>query len=1302
MKRALIGLAWLVSWAPAQPATEAFSLEEVLGSPFPSSLVASPEGARIAWVTKTRGRHAIQVAEGPEFAARELVRWPDDDGQTVTLAGFTHDGRTLVFTRGTAFNPGHAPGGPPGSRVYRIGWRESTPAFIANASRPVVSPTRAVVAYAIGSTVWEHPIQGPRRRLFRTRGNVAGLRWSPDGKHLAFTVGHESGGEAYGYIGIFDVEKARVSYPDGSVHLDRAPRWSPDGRYLAYIRRLSRGASSVLMARTFPVPDPWTIRLVEVRTGRATDALRRPEPGSFRQAAFAWSDGSTLVMRSERDDWSRLYRVTLPRRRVRALSPEGGMVETFVTDGRGRVAFSGNAGNVDGRTLWIAEGRARPRALTLPRTVAWAPVFTGDGQHLAHLASTARVPAHVRVTKPGGGAPKVLASTTLAKFPSRQLVTPEVVTFPAPDGTTIHGQLFRPRTESRKRRPAVLYFHGGPIRQMLPAWHYRGYYHHAYGFNQYLASRGYVVLSVNFRMGIGYGKRFRDVPDGGPRGASEYQDVLAAARFLRSRDDVDPERIGLWGGSYGGYLTALGLARNSDLFAAGVDFHGVHDWNAWRAFIARRRRVADPERTAWKSSPMADLAGWRSPVLLVHGDDDRNVPFSETITLARSLKERGVPHEVVVLPGEVHSFLLHESWLTAFRRSARFLDRRLRDRATPQRTVRSGAARYVMNLRGRDIEVFTFKPRSYTGDRMIMVLHGTLRNASEYRDHAARMAEKHRALVVAPRFDRERFPSRLYQRGGIVEKDGRAAPPSAWTYRYIPQIADRIRAMEKKPRLPWWIIGHSAGGQFVARMSAFLRTGAERHVAANPGSHLFPTRDLDFGYGFGGLPGALSNDDAIRRYLSAPLTLYLGTADDKPDRYFDRSPSALRQGPGRYQRGQACFAAAQKLARDKGWEFNWRLVEAEGVEHDHTKMFDHPSCGDALFGGRTREVPAFLKELSARLEADVQADGVGGMAAAIVSRGRLVWARGFGFSDREQRRPVTPGTLFRVGSITKSITGIALARLLDDEVVTLEDRVVSHLPEFAKLDGGKPDAREITLGQLASHVGGLAREPSLAGAASGPIAQWEQKLLAAIPATKLKAAPGSRYRYSNIGHGILGLALSRGAQRPYRALVQREVLSPLGMRDSTFVVGRDLRARLATGYLNVARRVDVDVPRSEHAGRGYKVPNGGLYSTVTDLGRLIIGLTDPRSTFLSPRSRELLMTPRERTSYGLGFTITKDGDRTLVGHGGSVAGYTAHLVFDPKTRSGAVLLRNYNRGRTRLSRVARQMVANANRHELAR
>jgi dipeptidyl aminopeptidase/acylaminoacyl peptidase len=222
----------------------------------------------------------------------------------------------------------------------------------------------------------------------------------------------------------------------------------------------------------------------------------------------------------------------------------------------------------------------------------------------------------------------------------------------------------------------------------MPAFHYSSYYHNAYAFNQYLASRGYVVLAVNYRSGIGYGKAFRQPAGYGWQGAAEYEDVLTAGQWLAARDDVDRARIGLWGGSYGGYLTAMGLARNSNVFAAGVDLHGVHNWATTLRFWGSERfdlavpeqaeEAARLERLAFASSPNADIALWRSPVLLIHGDDERNVDFAETIELVRLLRAKGdVEFETLVLPDEVHGFLRHASWLRTYEAAAAFFDARL-------------------------------------------------------------------------------------------------------------------------------------------------------------------------------------------------------------------------------------------------------------------------------------------------------------------------------------------------------------------------------------------------------------------------------------------------------------------------------------------------------------------------------------------------------------------------------------------------------------------------------------------------
>lgn len=263
-----------------------------------------------------------------------------------------------------------------------------------------------------------------------------------------------------------------------------------------------------------------------------------------------------------------------------------------------------------------------------------------------------------------------------------------------------------------------------------------------------------------------------------------------------------------------------------------------------------------------------------------------------------------------------------------------------------------GASKIELPNGSEPLTLYTYKPANYRGGPLLVVFHGVQRNAEDYRNYAITMAERFGAIVVAPHFDKERFPMARYQRGGIQKTDGSPAPREQWTYSLVPKLVAFLRAGEGAPQLPYYLIGHSAGGQFLVRLAAFMPGEAKRIVAANPGSLVFPTREQDFGYGFGGLPAELSNDEVIRAYLAAPLTLYLGTGDVTPEHSLDVTPPALKQGPHRLARGRACFAAAEALAKAKGWAFNWRRVETADIDHDAKRMFAAAEVEMALFGAK--------------------------------------------------------------------------------------------------------------------------------------------------------------------------------------------------------------------------------------------------------------------------------------------------------------------------------------------------------------
>ena len=343
---------------------------------------------------------------------------------------------------------------------------------------------------------------------------------------------------------------------------------------------------------------------------------------------------------------------------------------------------------------------------------------------------------------------------------------------------------------------------------------------------------------------------------------------------------------------------------------------------------------------------------------------------------------------------------------------------------------------------------------------------------------------------------------------------------------------------------------------------------------------------------------------------------------------------------------------------------------------------------------------AAIDSFRVRIRSDVAADSVGGITAAVVVGDRMIWAEGFGWADRDRRIPAGVETIYRIGSISKSFTAVALMRAVNAGVLALDAPVAGVLPPVSGFAGARPGARPVTFRHLASHTAGLVREPALQDAAAGSIEHWEQKVLASIPATRFDTLPGARYAYSNIGFGVLGLAVARATGTEFRALITREIFEPLGMTHSSFSVPQDDLRHLAAGYAN--RRdgtIDADSPAREHAGRGYKVPNGGIYSTVGDLARFVAGMTGASGDALLPpeHRREMMrvQTPeRDSTGYGLGFQIiASGGGRRFVGHGGSVAGYTAHLIFEPESGIGVILLRNYGTGRTNLARASVELLA---------
>lgn len=654
----------LAAVAHAAPASDPL-IDDLMSAPFASGLTAADDSEQIAWIETTRGQRSIWTAAAPSFAARRLALFADDDGQELGDLRFSSDGRELWFVRGGPANDAglHPNPGSLTQKSEQAAWHVPVQGGEAIQAAPGTSPFTP-------------------QTLFHAAGGQTDFTWRPDGAALAFVSRRGD----HSFVGLYQPSRNAIEWVAPDTSRDLYPTWSPSGKSLAFLRvpGEKRGEAPDFSRNTrFEV---WTY---DVASKQARAVWKSPgaDGTSYawaRTPPMLWADETTLIFTSEHEGWWRSYRLDVVDGRVVPLSPASCEVFGHAISGSRYVA-STNCGHLDRRQLSVLDLRTGATSvLTQDDGIETLPAILRGARYVAFTRSSATQPQAIYVRDLKTRQLRRVSLALELAFSRLAQAIPEAVSFAsaAPDKAEIHGQLYA--AKGAGKRPALLFLHGGPVRQMLLGWSDLDYYDRMYAIGQYFAARGYVVLSVNYRATVGYGKTYRTVAGLGPHGALDLQDVIGGARYLQSRADVDPRRIGIYGGSYGGYLTALALARHSDIFKAGVDVHGVHDW---AAFAVEAPLVkgggwgivgADATRIAYESSPVAALDTWQSPVLLVHGDQDRNVRFGQTVDLSVRLRDRAVAVETLILPDEDHHLTRQASWDAIARAASAFFDRYLR------------------------------------------------------------------------------------------------------------------------------------------------------------------------------------------------------------------------------------------------------------------------------------------------------------------------------------------------------------------------------------------------------------------------------------------------------------------------------------------------------------------------------------------------------------------------------------------------------------------------------------------------
>jgi dipeptidyl aminopeptidase/acylaminoacyl peptidase len=664
------------------------SIGAMLAAPVVFQPAASRDGRVLVYGARLGTERAIYIkAEGEP--ARRLARYGNDDGQELRDMALSPAGDVLAYVRGgftnkagNIPNPKSAPIKPERELWIMGTGGVGAPIRVGAVDDPQFTPDGGSLVWIDAQGLMIAPLLrgrlgveglGPASKMIG--GPISDVRFSPGGDRVLYQSGAG--------LGVYDLARDQtwiIPRPKGAA--DFAATWSADGRRIALVRtmgpqpaRISQGL--IGHGGPFASATPWAIMVADVEA-RTTGQVWQANPG--RGSAYfplaqdptsvghtddqlLWGAGGEIVFAWEADGWRHLYEVAEAGGAARLLTPGDGEVEGAALSLDGRYVFAAtNIGDLGRRHLSrveVATGIMTP--VTSGETSQWAPTPLGNGA-LAYIDAGWADPPSVRIQRLDGDVMATGLPAIPQDFPRDLFVKPELDDIVATDGAKAYGQLFRP---AHPTGCGVVFAHGGIQRQMLPGFHYIEIYTNLYEVNQYLASQGCAVLSIEYRSSIMRGYDFRNAPGWGNAGASEMKDVVGAANFLKSDPSLKVRHVGVYGLSWGGYITAQALAMYPDVFDAGFDVAGVHEF------------FGDRE----KYGPVAHVKTWRAPIFLAQGDDDRNVDFYQGLSLARALSARSdIEIKLRVVPDETHDLSLSFQHLeSVYREGAEFLIDHLRD-----------------------------------------------------------------------------------------------------------------------------------------------------------------------------------------------------------------------------------------------------------------------------------------------------------------------------------------------------------------------------------------------------------------------------------------------------------------------------------------------------------------------------------------------------------------------------------------------------------------------------------------------